>query len=65
MGYKGGLLIDEMTIQDDLQLKKVGDEFQLIGFVECCPESVYFDKLCGKNTLKLANHVLRLLFIGQ
>ena len=63
-GFEGGLLIDEMSIQEDLQLKKVGKDYQLIGFVECCEESVYLEKLSGKYELKLATHVLQLLFMG-
>ncbi|XP_060559921.1 uncharacterized protein LOC132719970 [Ruditapes philippinarum] len=63
-GYEGGLLVDEMTIQEDIQLKKRGNEFEIIGFVECCDESVYMNKLMGKSDLKMATHVLQLLFLG-
>jgi len=35
-GYEGGLLLDEMSIQDDLQLKRIGNEYTIIGFVEVC-----------------------------
>lgn len=30
-GYEGGLILDEMTIQEDLQMKRSGNEFELIG----------------------------------
>ena len=39
-GYEGGLLIDEMSNQADLQLKKIGQEYQLIGFTDICIESL-------------------------
>lgn len=29
-GYKGGLMIDEMAIQEDLQLKRTGENYELI-----------------------------------
>ena len=64
-GYEGGLLIDEMTIQDDLQMKKKGDGFELIGFVENCTESIYMNTLMGKHEPKLASHALQFLFLGQ
>ena len=64
-GYEGGLLIDEMTIQDDLQMKKKGDGFELIGFVESCTESMYMNTLMGKHEPKLASHALQILFLGQ
>ena len=63
-GYEGGLIFDEMTIQEDLQLKRTSDGFELIGFVELCEESKYINTLMGHHTLKLATHVLQLLFLG-
>ena len=48
-GYEGGLLLDEMSIQDDLQLKRIGNEYMIIGFVEVCTGSEHFDKLSGKD----------------
>lgn len=64
-GYEGGLLIDEMSIQQDLHLKRVGEEFLLVGFVEICDESEYMNCLLGRTDLKLATHVLQLLFLGN
>jgi hypothetical protein len=64
-GYEGGLLIDEMSIQPDLQLKRIGQEYQLIGFTDCCEESKSMALLSGKNDLQLATHVLQFLFIGH
>lgn len=31
-GYKGGLIIDEMSLQQDLQFNKTNDNIRLIGF---------------------------------
>ncbi|XP_053400344.1 uncharacterized protein LOC123539045 [Mercenaria mercenaria] len=64
-GYEGGLLMDEMAIQEDIQLKKIGDEFEIVGFVECCDETLYMDRLMGKTDLKMATHVLQILFLGN
>lgn len=64
-GYEGGLLLDEMSLQDDLQLKRSGADFELIGFVEICEESQFINTLMGKHELKLATHVLQLLFLGH
>ena len=50
-GFEGGLLIDEISIQEDLQLKKVGNEYQLIGFVECCTETEFMNRLSEKKTM--------------
>lgn len=33
-GRHGGLIIDEMTIQDDLIITKFGDAWNLVGFVD-------------------------------
>jgi hypothetical protein len=33
-GRHGGLVIDEMTIQDDLIITKSGDTWKLVGFVD-------------------------------
>jgi hypothetical protein len=33
-GKRGGILIDEMTIQDDLQIIKKGDSWSIVGAVD-------------------------------
>ncbi|XP_033763366.1 uncharacterized protein LOC117344648 [Pecten maximus] len=64
-GLYGGLLIDEMSIQPDLQFKKANGTLKLIGFTECTPESVIFDQLkTNKQEKVLATHVLQLVFLG-
>lgn len=65
-GYEGGLMIDEMSIQEDLFLKKKGNGFELVGFVDISDESVLMNKLLtGGNERKLAHHVLQLVFLGN
>jgi hypothetical protein len=64
-GYEGGILIDEMSIQSDLQLCKRNGKIELIGFTELSPESVVMDKIRnGTSERPLATHVLQFVFIG-
>lgn len=64
-GYKGGLIIDEMSIQPDLQFKKKDGQIELIGFTELTPESLVFEKMKSqKNERILATHVLQFVFLG-
>ncbi|KAJ8313792.1 hypothetical protein KUTeg_008353 [Tegillarca granosa] len=65
-GYEGGLIIDEMSIQPDLQLKKKNGEIELIGFSEVVPESIAFGQMqSNKKERILATHVLQLVFLGS
>lgn len=64
-GFQGGLIIDEMSIQPDLQFQKLNNNIQLIGFTECTPESIVFDQMKSNKCEKtLATHVLQLVFLG-
>lgn len=64
-GYEGGLIIDEMSIQPDLQFRKQNNDIKLIGFTECTPESIVFDQMkSSKREKTLATHVLQLVFLG-
>jgi hypothetical protein len=64
-GFKGGLIIDEMSIQPDLQFKKTNGEIELIGFTEVLPESLAFDEIkTNRRERILATHVLQLVFLG-
>ena len=56
-GYEGGLIFDEMAIQEDLQRKLCETEFGLIGFVDSCEGSELNDKLMGCHSSKLTTHV--------
>ena len=64
-GYEGGIIIDEMAIQEDLAIKK-GNIFQLVAFVQGNDESFSMQKiLTNNNEIQLANHVLQLVFLGS
>ena len=63
---QGGLVIDEMAIQPDLQMVRDGDQFQLVGFTALGPEleAAGLIKTKGDRHRNLATHVLQLLFLG-
>jgi hypothetical protein len=64
-GYEGGLLIDEMTIQQDIQFSKKGGTLKLIGFEDFAEESKHMNILMNhKKNVCLATHVLQFLFLG-
>lgn len=64
-GFLGGIIIDEMSIQPDLQFRKQSDDNELIGFTECTPESIVFDEMkSNKRERTLATHILQLVFFG-
>lgn len=64
-GYEGGLLIDEMTIQQDIQFSKKGGTLKLIGFKDFTEESKHMNILMNhKKNVCLATHVLQFLFLG-
>jgi hypothetical protein len=64
-GFQGGLIIDEMAIQPDLQFRKRNNDIELIGFTECTPESIVFDQMkTNKRERTLATHALQLVFLG-
>jgi hypothetical protein len=41
-GFEGGIIV-EMSIQSDLQFKKRKGTIQLVGFIDCTPESIIID----------------------
>ncbi|VDI49785.1 Hypothetical predicted protein [Mytilus galloprovincialis] len=64
-GYYGGVLLDEMSIQEDLQIVNHGNGTSLFGLVDCEPEVMLMH--CsneGKCESKLANHVMQYIFHG-
>ena len=64
-GYVGGLLLDEMSIQPDLQFSVRNGDIELIGFKEVVPESLVMDELKTKKREKtLATHALQFVFLG-
>lgn len=64
-GKHGGLVIDEMSIQDDLIITKSGDTWHLVGFVDMDKTNNNIDIIChGKKQVLLATHALQYVFHG-
>ena len=62
-GHEGGLIIDEMSIQPDLQFSKRGGTIELIGFTEVVPESATMEHIRpGKREKTLATHAFFVMF---
>ena len=64
-GYNGGLIIDEMSIQSDIQICKNGDLIELTGFVDVGDEgnsNLILRK--GKNERTIGTHALQFVFLG-
>ena len=62
-GYGGGLVIDEMSIQPDLQFSKKKGDIQLIGFQEVTPESIIMDQIKSISGLHIVLYIIK-PFIG-
>ncbi|KAK3108741.1 hypothetical protein FSP39_014554 [Pinctada imbricata] len=64
-GYVGGLIIDEMSLQPDLQFSSKDGVIELIGFTEVVPESIVMNEIkTKKKERNLATHALQLVFLG-
>ena len=64
-GYYGGLILDEMAIQEDLQIVRMKNESKLVGLSESGVDVKHMNVLnTGKQDCELANHVLQYLFSG-
>lgn len=64
-GYEGGLALDEMSIQSDLQFYCKDGEYYLTGFTEISEESNFMEQIkSGKQEIKLGTHVLQFVFLG-
>ena len=64
-GRYGGLMHDEMKIQEDLVLRKTGDVWKLVGWVDTGEEAFNLAQLKSDGlNRKLASHVLQIIFIG-
>ena len=61
----GGLVFDEMEIEEDLQTVKSGEELTLVGFVDLGDECENLNILLNKKSKKLANHVLLFHYLGN
>ena len=65
VGFIGGLILDEMNIQKDLQVSNRGGDWKMIGFPdmgEGCNAMAAMSS--NKQNLQLADHVLQFLFHG-
>ncbi|KAJ8318738.1 hypothetical protein KUTeg_003829 [Tegillarca granosa] len=64
-GKHGGLVIDEMSIQDDLVIQKQRDSWNLVGIVDMDQTNNNIDILCnGRKKVQLATHALQFVFHG-
>jgi hypothetical protein len=64
-GLYGGIILDEMSIQEDLQIINQGKESTLSGLIDCEPEVILMHNLTqNKCENRLANHVMQYMFHG-
>lgn len=64
-GCEGGLILDEMSIQSDLQFYSKNGKKYLVGFTEVLDESILMNSIhSGKKEVKLATHVSQFIFLG-
>ena len=64
-GWTGGLILDEMSIQQDIQETKCGDVIELIGFEDVGHEGNMYSILRrGKADKELGTHALQFMFVG-
>ena len=63
--FKGFVLMDEMSIQQDLQIVKWGSRWYVMGAVDLGPIVNNFDKITQKtDRMKMATHCFQYLFVG-
>lgn len=64
-GFVGGIVLDEMSIQEDLQIEKTRSGIELIGFVNKGDVGNTCATLrAGMSEKKLGNHILQFVFLG-
>ena len=64
-GYHGGLLVDEMTIQDDLVITKHGDSWNIVGVIDMGHVNNNIKIITGgKKKVQMATHALQYVFHG-
>ena len=62
---KGGILLDEMSIQDDLQIVRKSTSWKLIGAIDLGQFVNNLDLIMNKrNPMKLATHILQYMFVS-
>lgn len=64
-GRHGGIIIDEMTIQDDLIITKSGDTWNLVGFIDMDTTNNDIEVISsGKKKISMATHAVQFVFHG-
>jgi hypothetical protein len=64
-GLHGGILIDEMNIQDDLVITKKGDTWDIIGMVDMGDtNNTIREVINGRKKVEMASHILQFIFHG-
>lgn len=64
-GYYGGIILDEMAIQEDLQIVHTKNDTKLVGLSDSGVDVKHMNVLnTGKQECELANHVLQYVFSG-
>lgn len=64
-GWTGGIILDEMSIQSDIQISKSGDMVELSGLVEAGEEGNICNVIrTGKKDKTVGTHVLQMVFLG-
>lgn len=58
-GYEGGLILDELSIQSDLQFYSKNEKKYLVCFTEVLDAKLMETIHSGKKEIKLATHVLQ------
>ena len=62
-GYEGGILLDEMSIEGDIQFSRKGGGMKIVGLTDVTEESRYIQILkTHKNDVAIATHALQFLF---
>lgn len=64
-GMHGGILIDEMAIQDDLVISKTGDSWDIVSMTDMGETNNNIKILAdGRKNIQLATHILQYVFHG-
>ena len=64
-GHRGGILIDEMTVQDDLVITKKGDKWDIVGMVDMGRTNNSIKVLTDRQKkVEMATHALQFIFHG-
>ena len=62
----GGIVFDEIVIQEDLQFKQMNGQFRLLGFVDLVKTDTSLRHLEeGSSEAQIANKVLQFVFLGE